>query len=623
MTDFNYCPDTRPQDNFYGYVNNMWKKENPIPADQQRWCSFTVLNEENLLKVKEIVETKGSIFNTLYVQGLDEDRRNNFPELYTYINKILSMCCISDLINLISEYIVTIGIKSPFTYFVYSDYNESKMNILHLGSSGLGLPDRDYYFLEEKKETRNEYIKFLSTLFKHLNLDLNSNDIFNVELKLAEKTYTSVERRKPELQNNVMIIEDCIKKYPFLNCLRYMFSIDLTKKINISNPKYIENLNELFTTIDLSTWKQYFISRLLLSNTTYLSTDIEKISFDFYGTFLTGVKIMKPLWKRSIHTTESQLGELIGQEYVKKHFSVKAKTMVEEMINYIKKTLKTKISNLPWMNANTKDKALAKLHGMGIKIGYPDKWRVFTSDVKSEYSYLKNNLNCNIADNIYEFNKLYKPIDMDEFYMYPQMVNAYYSPSRNEIVFPAGILQPPFFSENYDMALNFGAIGAVIGHEITHGFDDQGCKYDVSGNLNNWWSSEDLSNYNMLTNKIRIQYDKCVVNNKNVNGSLTLGENIADIGGVGIALSAFLSYLEENNIEVSFETHINRFFSAYATLWRSNCTKEYVDKQILTDPHSPSELRVNCVLQNIEVFRKYYFVLPSDTMYNNEIVNIW
>jgi putative endopeptidase len=353
----------------------------------------------------------------------------------------------------------------------------------------------------------------------------------------------------------------------------------------------------------------------LLSNTTYLSTKIEEISFDFYGKFLTGVKTMKDLWKRSIHTTESQLGELIGNAYVKQYFSENAKNKVLQMIDYIRKTLESKILKLTWMGSETKKKALIKLQKMKVKIGYPDKWRVFTSDVRNEYSYLKNNLNCNIADNMFEFNKLYKPIDLTEFYMFPQMVNAYYSPSRNEIVFPAGILQPPFFSEKYDMALNFGAIGAVIGHEITHGFDDMGCKYDEDGNLNNWWTDEDLANYVSLTEKIKVQYDKC-----NVNGSLTLGENIADIGGVAIALSAFQSYLRENNIHT--ETQLERFFSAYATVWRSNCTKEYEDKQKLTDPHSPSELRVNCVLQNIKEFHKIYFVLPSHPMYH-DIIEVW
>lgn len=625
MSAFNYCHTTLPQNNFYGYVNNRWKNENPIPNEHTRWCTFTILNEQSLIKIKNIIETSSDKrCNILYKQGCDEQARNIFSELYKYINKILRTNNIASLLRCIVLYHMTICIKSPFSFFVYNDYNAIDMNILHIGMDGLGMPDRDYYYNNSMEETRTKYKEFLSKLFKHCKLPLNTNTIFNIEMQLAQYTYTNVQKRNPELRNNPMTVYETINKYPFLKCLVYFFdNLKIknynTKKVNITNPKYFEHLNNLFNTIPLMEWKEYFISRLLLSNINYLSVDIEKISFDFYGTFLNGIKEIKPLWKRSINTTENQLGELIGKAYVMKYFSENAKNKVLNMVKYIKKTLEYKIKNLTWMSNVTKEKALDKLNAMEVKIGYPDEWRKYTRNVKNKYSYFVNNMNCNINNNMYEFTQLYKPVNKKEFEMNPHKVNAYYSPTKNEIVFPAGILQPPFFSEHFDDALNFGAIGAVIGHEITHGFDDMGCKYDKNGMLKNWWTDEDLNNYNTMTEKIKIQYDKCIINDKNVNGMLTLGENIADIGGVSIALSSYLSYAKENNIKED----LNKFFSSYATIWRSNCTKEYIDMQLLTDPHSPSEFRVNCVLSNIAEFNKYYNITNEHNMYNDNITVIW
>jgi len=625
--DINFSSNHSVDTNFYKWVNQNWLESNPVPADYQRWCSFNILDFENKNKIKEILETpypEASSFhklNILYNQGVDiEERNKNKDEVLSYVKKLLNTNNLEDLLNLMIQYKLSIGLPGPVNLVVYSDFENSNINILHLFTGGLGLPDRDYYFSDVNDKERTEYKKFMKEYVDCFNLDLDVNKIYELEEYLAKYTHTKVEKRKPELQNNPMNLEEILTKYPSFSFLKSFFTI-LKKpagKINVSNPTFMEKLNQAFINLPLDTWKQYLVYRFLLSIHSWVNLDVEKVYFNFYAGVLSGTKIMKPIWKRSLQNTESQLGFLIGKSYVEKYFSENAKLKALDMIKYIKLYLKNRIKTLEWMGDKTKTKALEKLETMIVKIGYPEKLREYKSDINVKNSFLKNNLNCNIDDAIYHYTKLYEEIDRTEWEMYPQEVNAYYSPSTNEIVFPAGILQPPFFSEHYDAALNFGGIGTVIGHEITHGFDDQGCKFDANGNLNNWWTEEDFQNYRVKTEKIKYQYSQYAINGLNVNGDLTLGENIADLGGVTISLEGLKMYLNdkpEENKNFDNLTPVQRFFLNYCRIWRCNCRDEDMKQRLLTDPHSPPIYRVNGVVVNMDDFYKSFDIKETSNLF--------
>jgi len=617
--DITFSQTYSPQNNFYMWVNHDWIDNNPIPADHQRWSSFNVLDLENKMKIKNILEQKHdnkfNALNILYNQGLDTSRIND--EVYQYLQPIQNAQTIDDLLKVMVDYKLSNNLGGPVALYVFNDFDNANMNILHLYTSGLGLPDRDYYFDSSHMKEREEYTKFITTYTDLFNLNVKAEAIYKIEEFIAEYTFTKVQKRQPELQNNPRTLNEIITEYPSFKFLNYFFN-QLNKtpgKINLSNPNFFKKIDGLFNTEPLQNWKDYFMFKFLLSVNSYLSPKVEETYFNFYCKFLSGTPTMKPLWKRAVANTESQLGFLIGQKFVQDNFSEKAKKQALELVMYLKLYLKEEIIKLDWMGETTKIKALEKLNTMVVKIGYPDKWREYKSEITINNSYLKNNMNCNKDDNMFEFNKLYEKIDRTEWGMFPQEVNAYYSPSTNEIVFPAGILQAPFFSETYEPALNFGGIGSVIGHEMTHGFDDQGSKFDAEGNLKNWWTENDFNNYRLKTNVIKQQYSEYTINNMKINGELTLGENIADIGGVAIALGAFKKYLEENGNYDNYELLLQRFFINYSKIWRSNSRDEDMKIRILTDPHSPPIFRVNGVLKNINDFYKIFNLSTNSELY--------
>jgi len=619
-------------DDFYMWVNHHWLEKNPIPSDYQRWGGFTVLDNENKDKIKKILEEeypKDSPFhklNIIYKQAFDLENRNKcLSEVNELLKPIENAKTIEELLITIIDYKLTFGLTGPFSMFVSNDFKDSNINILHLNSGGLGLPDRDYYFSKENMNEREKYVEFLERYSKYFNKKLNTKAlnteaIYKIEEYLAEHTYTKIEKRKPELQNNPRNLTEIISDYPSFSFLEYAFK-KLGKKpgkINVINPKYLKNLELLFKEEKLQNWKDYFTFRFLSAISSFTTEESEKIFFDFYGKVLSGTPEMKPLWKRALMNTENQLGFLIGKKYVEKNFSENAKKQVLEMIKYLIKYLNDRMAGLDWLGDITKKKALEKLEAITYKVGYPDKWREYKADITMENSYLRNNLNCNIDDNKHEFDKLYLEIDKTQWEMFPQEVNAYYSPLTNEIVFPAGILQPPFFSEFVDKAYNFGAIGTVIGHEITHAFDDQGSKFDAKGDLNKWWTDEDYEKYKLKTEIIKEQYNKYSINNVKVNGDLTLGENIADIGGITIALEGFKKYLNHNNqinSQLNLQKELAKFFISYCIIWRCNTRDEEMKVRLLTDPHSPPEFRVNGVLKNIDDFYTTFKISKENKLY--------
>ena len=631
--DCDFCNETNPGDDFYMWINRRWCEKNKIPDDEQRWGNFNILDQDNKKNIKKILEGEYDIdniyskFSILYKQGLES--QNNKDKIYKFIKKIQKTKTIEELFKLYVLYHCKYGIYGPLNFSVYNDMNDATRNILHLSSGGIGLPDRDYYFLKDKEKQRQEYKLFLCKIADYFEIELNIDSIYNIEEELAKVIHTKVQKRQPELINNPRTLEEINCDYSNLSFINYFFRIIYKEAelINVHNPNYLRRLDELLLEISLERWQEYFILHFILSVKDYISEDFNEIVFDFYEKQLGGTPSIKPLWKRSLENTEEHLGELIGQCYVTKHFNEKSKKDALLMIEYIKEELKIRINSLEWMERKTKDMALEKLKKINVKIGYPDKWRDYSGyDIKQEYNYFKNNLLCIQAEKRYNFSKLYMPMDRSEWFMNPQTVNAYYSPSFNEIVFPAGILQPPFFSDKYDMALNFGGIGVIIGHEFTHGFDDQGCKFDGDGNLKNWWTPSDLNNYKLKTQVLKKQFDNYEIEGCKVNGELTLGENIADLGGITISYGAFKKYLLENSNEnMDNLTPNQRFFINYGRVWRNNSRKEAIQKNILTDPHSPPIFRVNGIVKNVTDFYDIFNIKKTDLLYLDELLraSIW
>ena len=629
--NINFSNNYLPQNNFYLWVNENWKNENKIPKERERWSAFDIQNENINLKIKKLLEEPNKEYikcQLLYKQGL---KRNHNSEIYEYLEDIDKCNNIEQLLNLIIDYQILFKINSPFILNIQNDFLDATTNILHIYTGGLGLPDKSYYNLDSKENIRNEYKIFLKKYSDCFNIKLDIENIYNIEIELAECTYTNIENRNHLIQNNPMYLNEILTKYPSLTCLSYLFKKinKKSEKINIINPKFMSKLNNMFSLESkFKIWKDYFKMKLILSVANYLSQEIEEIYFNFYSKILSGIPNMKPIWERSLINVNNKLGFLIGKYYVEKYFNSESKTTILKMIIYIKEVLYDRINKLDWMHDATKVKAIEKINTMDIKIGSPDKWREYNQIMKKDYSYLKNNILCNLDNFKYVFSKLYDKIDRTEWFMNPHEVNAYYSLSRNEIVFPAGILQEPFFSDKYDIGLNFGGILSIIGHEITHAFDDEGSKYDAKGNLNNWWTPDDFKNYNLKTNNLLEQFNKYSVENESVNGKLTLGENIADLGGVTIALESLKKYLidnPKNNININNFTQIQRFFINYAIIWASNTRKEEIKNRLLTDVHSPPEFRVNGILKNIDDFYLAFNVKENDLLflYKKDRVKIW
>ena len=637
--NINFSKNYSHENDFYLWVNEDWKKNNKIPDDCHRWSSFNILDEENQLKIKSILEEKyleNSPYhklNILYEQGLDIKSKENLDEVYKYLIKIKYCKDLDELLKLMINYQVFFNMNNPIAYGVYSDLKQSDTNILHLFTGGLGLPDRDYYFVDSKLKERNEYKKFLKEYSSLFNLSIDIDNIYKIEEKLAQFTYSNIQNRDPELQNNPSNLSTILKIYPKFKFLEYLF-FKIKKepgKINITNVSFFVELNKMYENKEnysLKMWKDYYSMHFLLSINFYVSEKIEETYFNFYSKFLSGIPKMKPIWQRVLSNINDKLGFLIGNCYIKKYFNESSKLIVLKMITFIKNELNNRISSLDWMEDSTKIKAKNKLNNMQVKVGYPDKWRVYKADIKKDNSYLKNNILCNIDDIHYNFSKIYNKVDKSKWGINPQEVNAYYSPSNNEIVFPAGILQAPFFSEKYDAGLNFGGIGTVIGHEITHGFDDAGSKYDANGNLNNWWSKNDFIKYKKKTELIKNQFNSFNIQNEFVNGKLTLGENIADLGGLTIALESLKKYLLKNpnqNKLIENLTPIQRLFINYSRIWRCNIRPEQIKLHLTIDTHSPPEFRVNGVVSNIDDFYTAFEIKETSKLYlpKNKRTKIW
>ncbi len=635
-----------PGANFFRYANGGWLKKTDIPATESGWGSFYVLFDENLKNLRKILDeasaakaSAGSVeqkVGDFYKSGMDTaamDKRGYQP-VKPLLDKIDNLKSANDLVDFAASSFKE-GEGFLFEFYVGPDDKISTKNAVNFQQGGLGLPNRDYYFNNDEatQNIRKEYVKYIAKLFTLAGQDSvaaskKAQDILKLETDIAKAHSTPVELRDPIKNYNKFAVSDFQKKVPTFDIKDLLSKLELrTDTILVGQPKYYTALATLLKSQPLALWKDKLKFEALSSSAAELSEPFRNARFHFYGTVLNGQKKQKERWKLMVSKTDESLGELLGQLYVEKYFPPDAKERMLKLVDNLQKVYRSRIEKLDWMSPETKKRALEKLNTFVKKIGYPDKWKSYDDvDVRPDTYY--ENLQSVAKHNYKEMiNKIGKPVDKKEWLMTPPTVNAYYNPPFNEIVFPAGILQFPFFDFNADDAINYGAIGAVIGHEMTHGFDDQGRQYDKDGNLHDWWTKQDAEKFDARAKVVSDQYSKySVLDNLKVNGQLTMGENIADIGGVAIAYEAFkLTEQGKSSEKIDGFTPDQRFFLSYAQVWRIKNRDERLRMRISADPHSPEEFRVNGPLSNMPEFYKAFSVKAGDQMYRPEDqrIKIW
>jgi putative endopeptidase len=637
----------KPQDDFNQYANGKWMKNNPVPAAESRWTSFNILAERNYDILRSICESAAADKNA--TPGSARQKVGDFYRLAMDSNKLEADNW--SPLNIDFAYVKVVGnnqdaiehvgrmhqkgIPAFFNFGVGQDRKNSEQYACYLSQGGLGLPDRDYYLKEDEKSKmyRREYVIHIANMLAMTDYNATeakqaADDILALETALAKASMTRVESRDPDKTHNKRTVAELKNDYPNINWNGYFKTTGLDKKnpdfFVVGQPAFFAELDHLLAVTDKKIVRNYLKWNIIRNASGYLSNRFGDESFRFYGTILTGTKEQKPRWKRAVNASNGAIGELVGQEYVKVVFTESSKKRMNEMVDNLREAYKKRIENLDWMSAETKTKALEKLASFNRKLGYPDKWTDYTAlEIKSD-SYLENNYRASIFafnDNV---NKYGKPVDRAEWNMLPQTVNAYYSPLMNEIVFPAAIMQPPFFDPEADDAVNYGAIGAVIGHEFSHGFDDKGSKFDAKGNLNNWWTAEDKAKFQERTARMVAQYNQYKVEDSlTVNGEFTLGENIADFAGLTVAYDAYmLSIKDKEPVKINGFTPQQRLFIGFAQVWRANTRPEYLRQQVLTDPHSPAKFRVLGPLSNMPQFYEAFNVQPGDNMYRPDSVRV-
>ncbi len=627
-----------PGDNFYQYVNGNWIKEHPVPPEYSQYGAFTVLYEQNQKKLKSLIDKvssekdakKGSIAQKIrdfYNSGMDTVaiEKAGINPIKSELKNIENISSKKDVVKHIAELQKT-GTYPVFYFFVDADQKNSSVNIGNLIQGGIGLPDVDYYLSDDpaSKQLREAYLDHLTKMFILKGDDKeeagkNAKKVLDLETKLAKTSFSRVERRDPVKNYNKMSLADLEKLSPDFDWSLYFKTLGVENPgdLNVGQLKFFKGISNLVNDVDLDTWKTYLTWNVLNSAAPYLSSDFVNQNFEFYGKTLSGQQELQPRWKRVLNVVSGGLGEALGQLYVEEYFPASSKDRMVKLVKNLRSAFGDRIKKLDWMTDETKQKALEKLDAITVKIGYPDKWKDYSKLSVTPDSYFDNV----VASSEFEFNrnlkKLGKPVDKTEWGMTPQTVNAYYNPSNNEIVFPAAILQPPFFNPDADDAVNYGAIGVVIGHEMTHGFDDQGRQYDKNGNLNDWWTEEDAKRFKEKTDKLVALYDNyTILDSLHVNGKLTLGENIADLGGLNISYEAFQKSQNGKTPEaIDGFTPDQRFYMGYAQVWRQSIRPEELKRRLKVDVHSPGEARVNIPPFNIDSFIKSFNVKPGDKLF--------
>jgi putative endopeptidase len=633
-------PNIRPQDDFFGHVNKRWMDSNEIPDNEARWGSFITLRfetDKKLYAILKELETKRNLsvgsperlIRNFYRSGMDMKRRNALglaplSEFRALISKVEST---ERLLAVIAR-LHRIGVGVAFGVGMDQDAKKSTRYLLHVHQDGIGMPDRDYYLNDdaESVRVRTAYITHVAGLFQLMGRSKDearqaADTVLSIETALAKAMMKKEDARDMEKTYHKVTLAALKRESRNIDWDRYLklSSAKNVKELIVMQPKFLKAADQMLSSVPVSDWKTYLEFHLVNDFAGALSDTFIKHSFVFYGTVLSGTKVMKPLWRRVLGVVNGQVGELLGRIYVKKHFTPEAKKKMNILVDDLFTAYEARLKSLDWMTPATKKKALRKLHAINRKIGYPDKWRSYAGLAIEPDDYVGNIIRANEHEHMRTMKKLQGAVDRGEWFMYPQTVNAYFSGSLNDIAFPAAILQPPFFNLSADDAVNYGCIGAVIGHEITHGFDDQGSKMDHNGNLVSWWTPEDKKRFDAKAKKVEKQFNLYeVADGLKVNGKLTLGENIADLGGLSIAFDAYqmvLARTGRKDKDIDGLTPEQRFFTAFAVFERENVRPEFEKMQVLNDPHSPGKFRINGPVSNYDAFYEAFGVTKTDKLY--------
>lgn len=638
----------RPQDDFYNYVNGNWMKTTKIPADHSQWGSFNQLRETtdsiSLQILKKSLNQKfpkgseGQKIADIYASFMNMEVRNKqgIAPIKPYLDKVDKINNYNELQNLLVEF-TPIGMNPFYEFYVDPSPNDSNKNMVYLDCVKLGL-GRDYYQKNDEKSEQilKEYTHYLAQLLKIIGNktpDVTASKLVNFEKQLALSLLTIEQIRDAKLQNNPYSIKDLSKLSKNTDFAKYFTDLEIkADTVIIPEKKYYENFDKNISSQKISLLKDFIKLEIIRKAAGSLTEELDKVNFNFNGKILHGQKEQRALDKRALTCINSLIGEAFGKLYVAEVFPEEAKVNAKELIDYLKKSFVTHIHNLTWMSASTKEKAIDKLNKFTVKIGYPDRWKDYSKleiiSINDGGSYFQNSLNAKIFKYNKNKDKIGKPVDKSEWFMSPQTVNAYYNPAYNEIVFPAAILQPPFYDYKADAAVNFGGIGAVIGHEMTHGFDDSGSQFDGDGNLKDWWSPEDKIKFEKATQALAVQFNACEpLPDQHINGQLTLGENIADLGGLAISFDALQMYLKDKGSPEKIEgyTPNQRYFMSWVTIWRTKITDQALSNQLKTDPHAPGYYRATVPIKNVDNFYNAFDIKPGDNMYRekDKRVTIW
>lgn len=642
----NMNTQVRPQDDFYRYVNGAWLDKTEIPADKSNYGSFTMLRDKSREDVKAIIEETSKLTNV--EKGSDAQKVGDLYRSYMDTAKLDELGIkpiqaeLDKISNLkdhdqIAAYFAQTQINntdSPFGFFVNNDSKEPTKYIIYMSQSGLGLPTKEHYEKTDEKSVklREDYLAHLTKMLSLTGFNNAAEDaqkIMALETSLANIQWTRKESRDRNKTYNKFELAKLSELAPGINWQTYFSTAGVSseKEIIIRQPSYLEALSKLFKETSVEDWQRYLKWTLINAASPILSSELDQANFDFYSKTLRGTEEQEARWKRGVTAVNQLLGEVVGKIYVEKHFKPEAKARMVGLVENLREAYRTAIIDLDWMSEETKKQALDKLAKFNPKIGYPDKWRDYSSLEISADDLFGNYQRAAQFNYNRQINKLGKPIDKSEWFMSPQTVNAYYNPVMNEIVFPAAILQPPFFNMEADDAVNYGGIGGVIGHEMGHGFDDQGAKSDGDGVLRNWWTDKDLEEFKIRTGKLASQYSEFEpLPGEHIDGELTLGENIGDLGGLTIAHRAYmLSLKDQPAATIDGFSGEQRFFMGWAQVWAYKYREQAMSLQIKRGPHSPANFRGNGPLMNMPEFMKAYEVKPTDGMYRKpeDRVKIW
>lgn len=631
-----------PREDFYRYANGNYLKTTQIPAEESRWGVFAELTERNTARIKGIMEecskagaAKGTIDQKIgdyYKTAMDSAKieKLGVKAIQPELDKIAGIKGWEDIMPIVAQ-MHRHGQGPLFSLWVDQDAEDSKRYIINLNQGGTGLPERDYYFAQnpEKENIRKQYVAFLAKLLvlsgeDAATADAHAAKCLEMETKLAEKSKPAVELRSPKANYHLMKRDDLVKLAPQLDWEAYFTGIGMADPgdINVGQLDFFSNLGKLTGAYSIDDWKNYLKLSLLNGSANDLSNDFVTANFEFYEKTLSGTEKMKVRWKRVVEGGSWGMGFALGQKYTEKYFSANAKKIALEMVDNILAVMKDRLSKLEWMSDETRAQAIHKVETILPKIGYPDKWRDYSKLEIVGDDYIKNVYAIRDFGFQFRLDKIGKPVDRTEWGMPPQVVNAYYNPGKNEIVFPAGILQPPFFDEHVDAALNYGGFGAVIGHELIHAFDDEGSQFDAEGNLKMWWTADDRKNFEGRAEVVASQYSAYeVADSLFINGKLTLGENIADIHGLQMSYWAWKRSLEGKEAPKSQDgfTPDQRFFISYGQIWSTLMRPEYLRLMVATNPHSPGEYRVVGTLSSFPAFYEAFGVKEGDRMYREPV----